>query len=330
MKSKNKKTIMIVLLVVLLLAISIGYAALQSNLTITGTAGINNAKWDIHWENVQITSGSVSTSAANKATIDSSKTTVNYNIALAKPGDFYEFTVDAVNDGTIDGMVSTVTSKLNGTTITTLPEYLQYEVKYADGLAVHENHLLESGATETYRVRVAFKRDIDASQLPSSAQTLNLSFSVVYQQANDNAESARDYLYRSNDNVVNIGDSSSTLGTTYTSYEGLNSVENTTVFLRHKVKNGIIQTSEVGFIYNGNAYYIVGGVNESGNEDRPIYTANVATINSTGETTCTATSTRCIFNKSGTTAYAAPTGQVYANANGLRCDITVDGSSYCH
>lgn len=330
MKSKNKKTIMVILLVVLLLVISIGYAALQSNLTITGTTGISNTKWDIHWENVQITSGSVSTSTADKATIDSSKTTVNYNIALANPGDFYEFTVDAVNDGTIDGMVSTVTSKLNGTTITTLPEYLQYEVKYADGLAVHENHLLEAGATESYRVRVAFKRDIDASQLPTSVQTLNLSFSVVYQQANDNAESVRDYLYRSNDNVVSIGDSSSTLGTTYTSYEGLNSVENTTVFLRHKVKDGVVQTSEVGFIYNGNAYYITGGVNESADEERPIYTANVAAINSTGETTCTATSTRCIFNRSGTTAYATPNGQVYATANGFRCDITVDGSSYCH
>lgn len=330
MRSKNKKRIAILALIILLLVISIGYAVLQSNLNITGTSGIQNATWDIHWENVKITSGSVSTSNSDKATIDSSKTTVNYNITLSKPGDFYEFTVDAVNAGSLDGMVSTITSKLNNAVITTLPSYLEYEVSYADGIAIQPDNLLAAGTSETYKVRVAFKRDIDSSQLPTTQQVLNLSFSVTYRQANNNAEEIRSYLYRSNDNVVSIGDASSTLGTTYSTYEGLKAIENTTVFLRHKIKNGVVETSEVGFVYNENTYYLVGGANESGDEERPIYSANVATLNSTGGITCNATSTRCIFNKSGTAAFAAPTGQVYASANGFRCDITVDGSAYCH
>ena len=154
---KNKQKIAVTLLLFLLCVISIGYAILQSSLDITGTTAIQDAKWDIHWNNVQITEGSVTgANVTTPATIDSSKTTVNYNIKLNKPGDFYEFTVDAVNAGTIDGMVASITSKLNGEIITTLPGYLQYYAKYADGIAIKENQLLAAGETETYVVRIEF------------------------------------------------------------------------------------------------------------------------------------------------------------------------------
>ena len=330
MRRNNNRKIAIIILVVLILCISVGYAIIQSTLNITGTAGISSVTWDIHWENVQITSGSVSTSEANKATIDAAGTTVNYTISLPKPGDFYEFTVDAVNAGSIDGMISTVTSKLNNVNITTLPDYLEYSVKYADGIEVRENQILAASGSETFKVRIAYKRDIEASQMPETAQTLNLSFAVVYQQANDNATGVRDYVYRDNDNTVTIGDSSSTLGTTYSTYEGLTSVTGSTVFLRHKVKNNIVQTAEVGFVYEGDIYILRGGVNESGDDDKPIYEANVGVLNGSGIATCSYPSTRCMFSKSGTSGVAYPSGQVYVSANGLRCDITTDGESYCH
>ena len=85
-------------------------------------------------------------------------------------------------------MISAVSSKLNGTEITTLPNYLEYSVTYSDGITIKNNHLLESGKTETYKVRVGYKKDISATDLPSTEQTLNLTFSVTYVQADDNAE----------------------------------------------------------------------------------------------------------------------------------------------
>ena len=328
---KNKQKIAVTLLLFLLCVISIGYAILQSSLDITGTTAIQDAKWDIHWNNVQITEGSVTgANVTTPATIDSSKTTVNYNIRLNKPGDFYEFTVDAVNAGTIDGMVASITSKLNGEIITTLPGYLQYYVKYADGIAIKENQLLAAGETETYVVRIEFKKDIDASQLPGEEKTLNLSFTVAYNQADSNAEEIRDYVYRSNENNVAIGDPSSGLGTTYTSYEVLSSVTGSTVFLRHKIKNGLVDTAEVGFVYGGNVYYLTGGINESGEEAKPIFESNVNTINGAGIATCSTASNRCIFSNSGTAGQVYNTGQVYLSSNGLRCDITTAGESYCH
>ncbi|MBQ6497450.1 MAG: hypothetical protein IJI58_01905, partial [Bacilli bacterium] len=187
MKKTKRRTKYLLLL--LILFISVGYAILQSNLTITGTTSIQDSKWDIHWNNVVITEGSVSTSNADKATIDNTKTTVNYNIVLDKPGDFYEFTVDAVNEGTIDGMIDVISSKLNNVEIITLPAYLNYSITYSDGAPLQRNQELKANSSETYKVRIEYKRDIEASQLPETTQTLNLSFTVTYKQATDGATS---------------------------------------------------------------------------------------------------------------------------------------------
>ena len=187
MKKTKKRTKYLLLL--LILFVSVGYAILQSNLSIIGTTAIQDSKWDIHWNNVVITEDSVSTSNADKATIDNTKTTVNYNITLNNPGDFYEFTVDAVNAGTIDGMIDVISSKLNNVEIITLPAYLNYSITYSDGVPLQKNQELKANSSETYKVRIEYKRDIEASQLPETTQTLNLSFSVTYKQATDDAVS---------------------------------------------------------------------------------------------------------------------------------------------
>ena len=171
-------------LIILLLSISLGYALLSTNLNIVGTTVVKDNKWDIYFDNVQVKSGSVT---ASTPAIDTAKTTVSYSVNLNLPGDYFEFTVDAKNAGTIDGMISAISNKLNGTEINTLPNYLEYSVSYFDGVTIQNNHLLEAGKTETYKVRVGYKKDITKDDLPSTEQTLNLSFSVTYVQADDNA-----------------------------------------------------------------------------------------------------------------------------------------------
>ena len=173
-------------LVMLLLGISMGYALLTSNLNILGVAGILNPTWDIHFENVQVKSGSVT---APTPTIDTNKTTVSYSVTLNTPGDFYEFTVDAVNAGTIDGMITEISSTLNNVEIEdNLPPALEYSITYEDGVELAENQILSAGDYETYKVRVGYKTDIDPEDLPDIEQTLNLTLTVTYQQADDNSE----------------------------------------------------------------------------------------------------------------------------------------------
>ena len=182
--NKNKRKLNYMILIIMILVVSIGYAILSTNLNIVGSSQISAPTWDIHFENVSVKSGSVT---ASTPTIDTNKTTVNYSVTLTIPGDYYEFTVDAVNAGTIDGMVSVVSNKLNNVEISTLPNYLEYKVSYDVGIDIAPNHLLAANTSEKYKVHVGYKKDISVSDIPEGAQTLNLSFSVTYVQSDSNA-----------------------------------------------------------------------------------------------------------------------------------------------
>ena len=182
--NKNKRKLNYMILIIMILVVSIGYAILSTNLNIVGSSQISAPTWDIHFENVSVKSGSVT---ASTPTIDTNKTTVNYSVTLTIPGEYYEFTVDAVNAGTIDGMVSVISNKLNDTEITTLPNYLEYKVSYDDGIDIAPNHLLAANTSEKYKVHVGYKKDINISDIPATPQTLNFSFSVTYVQSDSNA-----------------------------------------------------------------------------------------------------------------------------------------------
>ena len=175
----QKKKKLTNLLIVCLLFIGIVYAILTANLQINGTAKIGGNTWDIHFNNIQINENSVALSTGDSAaTIDpENNCKVDFEVTLSLPGDFYEFTVDVVNSGTIDGMVQTYT-------IPNVPDYLDYTITYADGMSLAQNQLLSAGATETYKVRLEFKNDLE--ELPD-AETLSTSFEVTYVQADSSA-----------------------------------------------------------------------------------------------------------------------------------------------
>ncbi len=88
--------------------------------------------------------------------------------------------MDVVNAGTLDGMIDIISSKMNGTVLSTLPTYLKYEVTYDNDMPIKEHHLLSASTTQTYKVRLEFKTDIDPSDLPSTTETNTFSFGVSY------------------------------------------------------------------------------------------------------------------------------------------------------
>ena len=173
-----------IILILLVVCLGIGYSYLNTELNINGTANINSANWSVYWNNVQVESGSVT---APTPTIDSDKTTVSYTVTLEKPGDYYEFTVDAVNAGTIDAMIETINTDLNGVAMQIIPEYLDYSVTYADNIPLEYNQELLHDSTETYKVHIGYADYIEADELPEENQSLSLEFTVTYKQADDDA-----------------------------------------------------------------------------------------------------------------------------------------------
>lgn len=174
---KNSSYIAAILLL-LLVGISVGYAAISTTLNINGTSSIGKSTWDVHFENLAVTTGSVT--ATTPATIQSDKTNITYTITLNNPGDYYEFTVDVKNSGTMAAKIS-ATPTLSGVS-TAQDVYINYTVKYSNGNAIAANDTLAVGETKTFKVRVEFDSNISSSQLPSTTSSLSLGFSVNYVQ----------------------------------------------------------------------------------------------------------------------------------------------------
>ena len=185
MNKRNQK-ITTGFVIVSLLLIGVIYAILQANLQINGIAKIKSNSWDIHFDNVQINGNSVSlTQDDSAAAIDPNDTSkVDFSITLGVPGDFYEFTVDVVNAGSIDGMIGELIEEMviNGDTVSEIPDYLNYTVKYDGGDPILVKHLLEAGQTLTYKVRLEFRTDLE--ELPE-ATTISSTFGVEFIQADD-------------------------------------------------------------------------------------------------------------------------------------------------
>lgn len=181
-KKKQKRVLSIVVLLLLVVGISVGYAALQQNLNINGNATLTNATWNVHFENVQIKAGSVTATTA-PSTTGTTTTTLNYTITLPTPGSFYEFTVDVKNGGTIPAKlnaaptVSGVSTAQDVYTNYTFTDVTSTERQPAAG------DTLAGGSTRKYKVNVTFDSNISSSQLPTTAQSMNLTVSMPWVQA---------------------------------------------------------------------------------------------------------------------------------------------------
>ena len=185
MKLKKKKY----LLLILLLVVTIGFALLSTTLKINGIAGIKSNRWSIHWDDTSIneTSGSVeATTPAN--VVDTDKKIVSFEVDFNLPGDFYEFTVDAVNDGTIDGIIDSVKKEYyepGATEPSEVPEYINYTVTYAENGEIPKQGdvLKANGGKIKYKVRVEFKSDSET--IPDTLVSGTYKFEPEYIQHKD-------------------------------------------------------------------------------------------------------------------------------------------------
>ena len=186
MRNKKKKKIRI--LIILLLSVTIGYALISTTLKIDGTTVISKNTWSIYWDENSIKLKDGSKGSAPTVSLDSNEETtiLNFSTTLDMPGDYYEFTVDAVNDGTIDAMI-------DGITPIEIPQeledYISCTVMYVDRTTPANYHLLKKGVRVKYRVRVEFL-DITREQfnnIPVDGLNCDFTYEVKYVQANNSA-----------------------------------------------------------------------------------------------------------------------------------------------
>ena len=168
----QKNTINFIIVLLLFIANSIGYARLSSTLKVSGSGanggGTGHAKWDVHFVNVP-------------ATIKGNTTDIEYSVNLLVPGSYYEFEVDIKNNGTINAKLANEPS-FNGIT-PAQDVYTNYTVKYVDNTDIRVGDVLRAGDSKRMKVRVEIEKDLTPDKLPTTAQAMNLSVDLDYIQA---------------------------------------------------------------------------------------------------------------------------------------------------
>ena len=193
-KGRKTKAVAIVALIVAVLGLTVAFAALSTTLTINGTAEVNTATWDIHFENLSsaVTTGDATETTAPTIQVgaDSKPNTKigDFKVQLTKPGDSVTYTFDVKNTGTIDATLGTLTI---GTPVCTsntsvdedetiVCDNLTYELTYTDGgTPVAQNDTLNKGETKNLTLKLAF----DGDELPTDDVSITgLDVTMIYNQ----------------------------------------------------------------------------------------------------------------------------------------------------
>ena len=168
-------------LIVALMVTSVAYAVLQTTLTISGTVTKKGGSWNIYFANVS-TPTLTGKAEMEKPSLTSANTNLTFSTVLVQPSDQAVFTVDVVNDGSLDAVLSTepILDGLNAAKA----EDINYTVVYADtGKAPAENDLLKSKETKTLKVTIQY--DPTATSVSTSNKTLNLGLTLIYVQSDE-------------------------------------------------------------------------------------------------------------------------------------------------
>ena len=195
-KNINRKTLSIVLclVVVSVFTLTIAYAALNAVLTIQGNAEVIASTWNIYLDNAILSPGSED---VYDPTITGTNK-VEFETTLDQPGEFYEFTVDVVNAGTIDAMIASVIKTPELTT--DQAKFLKYEVTYENGEPITTKQTLSKGTTTPIKVRIEYRKDLVASDLPTAQTVLDMSITLEYTQSDGTGSG----VINNGKNIVNI------------------------------------------------------------------------------------------------------------------------------
>ena len=107
MESERKsKGIIIGVLCAVIVFMSIGFAALSSQLTINGNATISDT-WNVQITNIEKKEASTGATTTSDPTYTA--TTANFNVSLKEPGDYAIYTVTVKNTGSLDAVLTQIT-----------------------------------------------------------------------------------------------------------------------------------------------------------------------------------------------------------------------------
>ncbi|MBR6073021.1 MAG: InlB B-repeat-containing protein [Bacilli bacterium] len=179
--TKNKYYLIGIISVFLLLIITLGTAALRSTLSIVGTTKIQENTWEIYFDHVHDEQFNDNVTPSKHAVIiDNEKTQIEFTVDL-KPGEVYEYTVDMINDGSINSSIEDIQKTVLSAA---QKKYLDFDIIYTEGdsagLEPKVCDKLNAGTKREIKISVRYKDGLDVSEYPSEDLHLTLFFSITY------------------------------------------------------------------------------------------------------------------------------------------------------
>lgn len=186
-KQRKIKVISIIALIVAVLGLTVAFAALSETLTINGTASLDAATWDVHFENISSPTITGDASEVSPPEItDNGITLSGININLTKPKDSVKYTVDVVNDGTINAEIVNI---VKGQMTAEQEKAIEFSVTNEDGTNLEQGFILNAKEKQKLVVTIRYKDEIEASDLLSE-QSINLSLTLNYVQTDLSQDSS--------------------------------------------------------------------------------------------------------------------------------------------
>lgn len=149
-KERGAKVIAVIALLIAVVGLTVGYAAYSETLTISGTATVDPANWDVHFAYktgdslIATKTGSAAESTAPTLTATSVS---GFAVVLKAPGDSVTYEFSVKNTGTLDAKLTTfnmgqitcapnTSSTISQQDATNLCNELNYTLTYAGGTAI--------------------------------------------------------------------------------------------------------------------------------------------------------------------------------------------------
>ncbi len=208
----KKRYFMIALFIMIIAGVSIGYAALQTTLTINGKTKIKSTSFCVQFQNAKQQKvgqphsvNPADTDGDQGITIDAASSANNncpnhasWTVTLSEPGDFYEFNIDVANVGSLNAVLDSVNNSIDSNK----PDYINYTITPVAVTTAEDdtdyanfiNNTVQPGATgfqnalasgKKYRLnfKVVFSTDVTPEQLPREPQELHFDYQLNYSQA---------------------------------------------------------------------------------------------------------------------------------------------------
>lgn len=166
---KNSKNMILMILLVVVVGMAVGYAALSQALVINGTANIT-AEWKILF--IDIKEGQMD-GAVSKTSPSYTATTATFNVDLLHPGASAQYVITVANQGSLNAKLKSVDG------IDAANNAVPTEITYS--INAKEDDVLSSGATKDYIVTVTW--NANSPTISSSTQTKNATITLNYEQA---------------------------------------------------------------------------------------------------------------------------------------------------